>query len=79
MMHKKKTLITVRISGKKMKKRKRLLLFDVKVLHKMFREKYASMKTGISKFAQLRPKWCVLAGTSRTHNVSVSYMKISKQ
>ena len=29
------------------------------------------MKIGLSKFAELRPKECVLAGASGTHNVCV--------
>ena len=29
------------------------------------------MKIGFSKFCNLQPKWCVIAGSSRTHSVCV--------
>jgi len=37
----------------------------------MFKEKYPQYPIGSSKFAELRPKWCVLAGASGTHSVCV--------
>lgn len=48
-----------------------MLLCDIKVLHKQFKEKNPEMLTGLSKFAELRPKWCVLAGSRGTHSVCV--------
>lgn len=70
MPHKKET-VTVRINDRKEKKQKRLLLSDIKVLHTCFKKKYPLFPIGLTKFAELRPKWCVLAGTSGTHNVCV--------
>ena len=43
----------------------------IKVLHRMFKEKYPEYKIGSTKFAELRPKWCVIAGSSGTHGVCV--------
>ena len=37
----------------------------------MFKEKFPNHKIGFSKFAELRPKHCVLAGASGTHSVCV--------
>lgn len=70
MPHKKET-VTVQIYGYKEKKQKLLLLSDIKVLHMQFKEKYPSFPIDLAKFAELRPKWCITAGTSGTHSVCV--------
>ena len=70
MPHKKET-VTVKIDDRKEKRQKRLLLCDIKVLHMKFKEKYPTFPIGFSKFAELRPKWCVTAGTPGTHTVCV--------
>ena len=67
----KKEVIKVKIDGVIVSKQKHLLLYDVKVLHFMFKEKYPEHLIGSSKFAELRPKWCVLAGSSGTHSVCI--------
>lgn len=48
---------------------KRLILCNLNELYTQFKEENMNMKIGFSKFAQLRPKHCVLAGSSRTHTV----------
>lgn len=63
--------VSVIIEGKKQKMQKRLLLCDVVDLHKQFKEKNPTFRISLSKFAQLRPKWCVFAGSSGTHSVCV--------
>ena len=50
---------------------KKLLLCSLDELYAIFKEKYPEAKVGRSKFFQLRPKWCVFAGTSGTHVVCV--------
>ena len=40
-------------------------------VYREFKEKYPDHKIGFSKFAELRPKHCVLAGASGTHSVCV--------
>ena len=52
-------------------KQKRLILCNLKELYAAFKEKYPNIKIGFSKFCMLRPKWCVLAGSSGTHSVCV--------
>lgn len=53
---------------------KRLILNNLKELYSLFKERYPSVKVGFSKFAQLRPEECVLAGTSGTRSVCVCVM-----
>jgi len=55
MLHKKET-VTVKVDGHKKIKQKHLLLYDVKILHSMFKKKYPQYPIGLSKFAELRPK-----------------------
>ena len=70
-MPNKKDTVSVRIDGIKTVVPKRLILGDVKYFHKEFKVEYPSFPIGLSKFAELRPKWCVLAGSSGTHSVCV--------
>lgn len=57
--------------GVRKKLSKRLILSNLKEAHKHFKDKYPNIKIGFSKFAELRPKHCVLAGQSGTHSVCV--------
>ena len=50
---------------------KRLVLCNLKELHQQFKDEYPNEGIGFSKFAELRPKHCVLAGASGTHSVCV--------
>ena len=50
---------------------KRLVLGNLKELFELFKTTYTDEKIGFSKFAELRPKHCVLAGGSGTHSVCV--------
>jgi len=34
-------------------------------------KKFIQFSIGKSKFAELRPKWCILAGANGTHNVCI--------
>jgi len=52
-------------------KQKRLILCNLKELYSTFKSSYPTLQAGFSKFCALRPKWCVVAGTSGTHLVSV--------
>ena len=57
--------------GQNVHKQKRLVLCNLSELYSGFRDKYPNIKIGFSKFCTLRPKWCVLAGSSGTHSVCV--------
>lgn len=57
--------------GSKSKISKRLILCNLKEAYKHFKDKFPSIKIGFSKFAELRPKCCILAGQSGTHSVCV--------
>jgi hypothetical protein len=48
---------------------KRLILCNLKELYEDFKTKLPIANVGFSKFCQLLPKWCVLAGVEGTHSV----------
>ena len=57
--------------GKREQRQKRLLLCSLKEAYEHFKSLHPSTKVGFSTFASLRPKECVLAGSSGTHSVCV--------
>ena len=57
--------------GVKKLEQKHLVLCNLKEAYHLFREKYPNDDIGFSKFAELRPKECVLVGGSGTHSVCV--------
>ena len=57
------------VSVKGVKHQKRLILSNMRELYQKFKEQNPDKKIGFSKFCSLRPKWCVYAGSSGTHNV----------
>lgn len=50
---------------------KRLVLCNLKEVHVLFKEKHPEAKIQFSKFAELRPKYCILPGATGTHSVCV--------
>ena len=52
-------------------KQKQLVLCNLKEAYQQFRTEFPEVNVGFSKFAELRPKQCVLAGASGTHCVCV--------
>lgn len=66
----KKDCISVKIDGEKVKKQKRLILFNLKELYLHWKES-RTYELGFSFFASLRPPWCVLPGAAGTHIVCV--------
>lgn len=69
----KKDFVSVREDGVRVHRQKRLVLSNLREAYKTFKETYptADMKIGFSKFAELRPRHCVLAGAAGTHSVCV--------
>lgn len=58
--------------GVKVKMQKRLLQFSLKEVYQLFKLKYKNdVKIGFSKFADLRPKCCIIAGEKETWNCCV--------
>lgn len=57
--------------GFKVHHQKRLLLCNLKELYAAFQIKFPECKIGFSKFCSLRPKWCIVVGSSGGHNVCV--------
>lgn len=66
-----KDKISVRINDEKKVMQKRMVLEDVVELHRQFKIAHPECPVGFSKFAELRPKHCVLAGAPGTHVVCV--------
>jgi hypothetical protein len=59
------------VDGERKHLQKQLVLCNLKEAYSSFKEKFPGAKIGFSKFAELRPKQCVLAGSSGTHSVCV--------
>ena len=57
--------------GFKVHEQKRLLLCNLKELFIEFKNLHPDVKISFSKFCSLRPKWCVLLGSSGSHAVCV--------
>ena len=57
--------------GKKVHKQKRLLLYNSKEMYLAYKEKFPDHKVGLSKFCELRPKWCIAVSSAGTHSVCV--------
>ena len=68
----KKDYISVRDeAGTKQQKQKRLVLGNLKEVYQKFKELDQHPDIGFSTFCTLRPKHCILAGSSGTHSVCV--------
>ena len=57
--------------GVRQQQQKRLVLANLKEIYETFKEEEGNPKIGFSSFCSLRPKHCVLAGSSGTHSVCV--------
>lgn len=58
-------------NGEKEKRQKKLVLCNLRELFLKFKEENPNCSIGFSKFADLRPEHCVLAGSPGTHTVCV--------
>ena len=67
-----KDFVSVRQGEKRVHVQKRLVLSNLKEAYCDFKDKFPDVKVGFSKFAELRPRHCVLAGGSGTNSVCVS-------
>ena len=67
----KKDCVSVRKGDQRVLEQKHLVLCNLREAYQLFKEQFPEMKTGFSKFADMRPKECVLAGSSGTHSVCV--------
>ncbi|KYM97821.1 hypothetical protein ALC62_11475 [Cyphomyrmex costatus] len=66
-----KDVISVKVDDVRKKMQKRLLLSDLKGLFSKYKEENQGFLLSFSKFAQLRPKHCILMGAAGTHSVCV--------
>jgi transposase len=67
----KKDCVSIRNKEGKIQVQKRLVLANLKEIYQLFKEKFPTSQIGFSKFCELRPKNCILAGKSGTHTVCV--------
>ncbi|CAJ1061238.1 uncharacterized protein LOC119727986 [Xyrichtys novacula] len=66
-----KDYISVTVDGIKQHARKHLMLCNLHEAYEFFKELHPDVKVGFSKFAELHPRQCVLAGSSGTHSICV--------
>ena len=71
MMPGKKDFISLKVNGKREHVQKKLILCNLREAFALFKEKHPLLKIGFSKFCELRPKYCILAGASGTHSICV--------
>ena len=72
MMPGRKDYVSVlKADGKREHLQKRLVLCNLKEVYEQFKTLHPETKVGFSKFCELRPRECVLAGASGTHSVCV--------
>ena len=71
MMPGKKDFVSVKRGEGRVHIQKRLVLCNLRELYMLFKDTHPTECVGFSKFAELRPKQCVLAGASGTHSVCV--------
>ena len=58
-------------NGKREHIQKRLLPGNLNELYNLYKKENEYVNIGFTKFTELRPPYCVLAGSSGTHNVCV--------
>lgn len=66
-----KDTVSVIVDNKRENKQKRLILCNLREVFEQFKQRHPEHKVGFSKFAELRPRQCVLAGAAGTHSVCV--------
>ena len=71
MMSGRKDFVSVKQGERRVHIQKRLILSNLREVYQSFKVKFPTEKVGFSKFAELRPKHCILAGASSTHSVCV--------
>lgn len=71
MMPGKKDFISVNINGRREHVQKQLILCNFCEAFALFKQGYETLKVRFSKFCELRPKHCVLAGANGKHSVCV--------
>ena len=68
----KKDFVTIKNSdGTKEHHQKRLILCNIRESYLQYKSTFPDDKIGLSKFAELQPKWCRTFGQSSSHEVCV--------
>ena len=74
----KKDFVSVKKDGKRQHVQKRLVLSNLKEVHRKFKERFPHYKVGFSKFAELRPKHTLCFSRSEWYTLSVCVYNTSK-
>ena len=70
----KKDFVTIKSShGKKEHHQKRLILYNIREAYLQYKSTFLDDKIGLSKFAELRLKWCRTVGQSGSHVCVCTY------
>ena len=67
----KKDFVSVEQEGTRVHIQKTLVLSNLREVYRAFKDAYPDKKIGFSKFAELRPQHCILAGASGTYTLRV--------
>ncbi len=67
----KRNFVSIRQKGKRVHFQNRLILSNLREAFEEFKSIFPNHKVGFSKFAEFRPKHCVLVRASGTHSVCV--------
>jgi len=78
MMPGRKDFVSIRKEEGRVHIQKRLVLCNLKELYRLFKESFPHVAIGFSKFAELRPKHCILAGPMESciHHQRISAFSI---
>ena len=63
--------VSVKHEDRRVQIQKRLVLSNLKEVYHAFKDACPDKKIGFSKFAELRPQHCILAGACGTHSVCI--------
>ena len=63
----KDSITVINKDGVRRKIQKMLLTENISELHYLFQQQYPNIRIGLSKFFELRPRWCIFAGAPGTH------------
>jgi hypothetical protein len=68
-------MLSVKLSGDKVQKQKRLVLCNLKEAYIKLKETHADILLSCSEFSKLRTKWSILAGAHGTHHLCVQFIR----
>lgn len=74
----KRVKVSTLIDNVRVHKQKMLILLSLNKLYTLYKQKYPDHKIGHSMFCALRPKWCVLPGSSGSSGIMCAFVNTIK-